>query len=536
MRLVIATLTLLLLIGIPLRSDAREPLDLGSPQLRAIRASVAWITYCADGKNEHRASGFLIEHPVTRKKFIVTAGHLYSGPMTLSARFEGMASPVPCDLIDVNDNCDLMVLSPRAEIKAPVLPLLTKKDPQPTQTDPVLLVGCAGGLSVAEHDGMIHAASITADALARERLGVNFKQQTSPQGDTLIIRHNAFSTEGMSGCPLVDKAGRVIGVQSGALPSAKNECFAIAIANLNRLDLNKPPKPLHVGGDKELTDAKSAPLYDKQAFKTLPIQIDKDLINAQCELRELVSTDADAVIRNYVQDKDAFQRTFTAPRLQRVLERSSVRRLTNPAFGFNVLVPESYRCMTNATVNPTGIVVSLTSTDKAVAPPYNTITLRAFLPTDSFLDAKRDFEMRIKKDGYSILKDQRDNPIAQAIVRRGYIDGVVVGQAEAKFWWQTLGIRVRMNDKTLLGPPGAEIFSSKSRTAYQPGSTAWTRINYLSESGTDGHSVHIGILENVVVLVHYQFQKQDFDDFFAGAEPSRAFLERFFIRSTVSIY
>ena len=64
----------------------------------------------------------------------------------------------------------------------------------------------------------------------------------------------------------------------------------------------------------------------------------------------------------------------------------------------------------------------------------------------------------------------------------------------------------------------------------------WTRENYDSEKGENGHAVHCAIKENVASsLTHYQFLKQDRDDFLEGKEAGGNFRDRVFISSTVFV-
>ena len=331
--------------------------------------------------------------PRDGKPLIVTAGHVYLGPMTLSARFEGMRKPVPCELVDVNEDLDLMVVSPVEPIDAPALRLPLPGSLAAVLGDQVWLVGCPGGLEASFQDGFINSEPTTAAAIHKARLGVNAKSGAGPQGDTSIIRHNAFSTEGMSGCPLVNRKGVVIGVQVAALPDAKKESFAVDVRHLAALNLNKPPVAFKNGPHRNslaATDLQPSQTVALQAFAPAPIKINGSIIDAECIHRGYVSRDADTVIRGFIEDPDAFRESFTKERLQHILDETPLAQITNPVFGFRFLVPKDYRYDASQQSNPEGMIVTLTNPDSTI--PALTTRLRyehSLQPTTTFLRRRR---------------------------------------------------------------------------------------------------------------------------------------------------
>ena len=116
-------------------------------------------------------------------------------------------------------------------------------------------------------------------------------------------------------------------------------------------------------------------------------------------------------------------------------------------------------------------------------------------------------------------------------------------QAIAAFQMLKLGLRVRLANGDTNGPEEGEVFTEKH--FIQPSSnfiqstansTAWIRFNYFSETRPTAHAVHCGLWENVIVIVHYQFLTRDYDEFAAGREPIRNYLNQRLIRSSVSLY
>ena len=118
---------------------------------------------------------------------------------------------------------------------------------------------------------------------------------------------------------------------------------------------------------------------------------------------------------------------------------------------------------------------------------------------------------------------------------RGAIKGILSKRATTDFVFKTLNIGVRY-PKSLVARPGQEIFAERSSISVTEDGVDWTRENYDSEKGENGHAVHCAIKENVLVLTHYQFLKQDRDDFLEGKEAGGNFRDRVFISSTVFVY
>jgi hypothetical protein len=498
------------------------------------RKSVAWLIPRKDGL-EYHATGFVVARPGDGKKVILTAGHVYQNGMALTARLPGMARPVPCELIAVSPKHDLMAVWPLIPIDNPALPLLDAQDVPPKLGDPIVTIGCPGGLDWEHFRGEINGEPITAADL-QKRLGVsNFNGRTSPFGDAVLLRHNAFSSPGMSGGPVLDRRGRVIGVQIGTLPKASNVSFGIHAKHAADLDLNAAPRPFSKGPELS-SDIGHVLAIEKHADQPLLLRVGDEEVDARCSHFGYVPKDADTVIGRYVQDEKRFRELFTKERLQKLLDDTPVAHITNPAFGFRVLVPKGYVYGIEESKRPTGIVVTFTSGDPAVAPPYNTITIRAFLNTEYALRAKRLFDEKIRSGDLKYPNGARDDAFLRTEYRKGCIEGIQLGMVSTRFPFEVLGIRVRDENGRVYGNPDHELFEAHSALSPNIGKTAWVRHNYDATEGPVAHAVHCGLFENVIVVVHYQFLKKDRERFFAGKDPSSNFLERAFIASTVSLY
>lgn len=530
----IMSLSLLCLVIILTNAYAvDEPAQLPAA-VKAARASVAWITYA----NTRRASGFVIDRG-DGKKLIVTAGHVYLGDMVLSARLEGMPHPIPCELVDVNQDLDLMVVSPVEPITAPALNIAPGDISQRQLGDRVWLVGCPGGLELSFQDGFINSNPITAEALHLLRTGSKTSDDQGPQGNTLLIRHNAFSTEGLSGCPLIDNHGSVIGIQSGILPDAKKECFAISSRYLSSMNLKKAPQPF-ANGPALSKRAKTVPtaLQSVTLQSTLPVFINADgrNVDGECLKIGIVPSDAEAITNAYISEPDTFRTNFTMKRVQALLDETSLVAYTNPVFGFRFLAPKGYSCKTTTVANPNGILVTLTDPDPSVASPFNTLSIRAIIATDYLRSARTEWERWLATNGYRHLGDLQEDNFARAAYRRGWTQANVLAKAELPFAFGTLSVRARFPNGKIFGPNDAPVYNRTDVFSGTPVSSSWSHCNYVSEDGPVVHAVHAGICENVVVIVHYQIQKQDLDDLKSGRELSRSFRDRYFIRSSVALY
>jgi hypothetical protein len=493
------------------------------------RKSVAWLEPIFGGKPYH-ATGFVISRPGDGKKVIITSGHIFHEGMSLRARLPGMSTWVVCKFIDQSYKHDLMVVTPITTLEAPPLRLATGEDVPPRLNDPVLVIGCPGGLGVAHYKGYINSEPISAAEVQAQY------QLRSPFGDTILLRHSTYSTGGMSGGPILNGGGRVIGVQMGTPANAANVSLGIHAKHIAALDLDKEPRAF-LGGQTVESDIHHVLAVAPRAERPILVRMGDELVDARCSHLGYVPKDADTVIERYIQDGERFIQLFTKKRLQSLLDETPIAHITNSAFGFHMLVPKGYQLRTERTQRQEGIIVTLTSGDPTIAPPYNSITVRAFLNTDLRLMARRHLDEGLRTGRLSYPEDAVDNPYGRDRYRAGFIAGLTNGLVRTTFPTKILGIRVRDADGEVTGPPDGEVFRERTAISLMPDRKSyWHRMNYDAEDSTTAHAVHCAISEDVSVVVHYQFQRKDRDSFFEGKPVSSNFLERAFIASTVSVY
>jgi hypothetical protein len=523
-----ATMVLSLFFGVfafPL--PALEPEDGETKLVVEMRKSVAWLEAICDGKPSH-ATGFVVQR-ADGKKIIITSGHVFRNGMSLRAWLPGMSSPVPCKLVDRSFENDLMAVSLTGPVQAPAMRLIDDGDTEPGLNDRVLLVGCEGGLEPAHHWGHISALPTSAKKLRQ------LYELESPSGETVLLRHDTYSKGGMSGGPLIDLKGRVIGIQMGTLPNSSNVCFGVHAKHISQLRLGNEPRAF-LGGQAVDSNIHNVLAVGPKSDAPMLIRLGDEEVDARCSHLGYVPDDAETVITRYIQDEERFRKFFTKDRLQKLLDENRIAHITNSAFSFQVLVPKGYLFEIGKMEQPDGIIVTFTSADPAISPPYNRITVRALLNTNYYLRAKHLFDEGVRDGSLVFPPKLDDTPFMRTVWKKGVMDGIQGGMISVEFPVQGLGLRVRYDNNKPVGNPEGEIFRARSAGYPTSDETTWLRANFDAESGTSGHAMHCGLRDNLIVVVHYQFQLKDRDNFFAGKQVSNNFLERAFIASTVSLY
>lgn len=527
-------LALTLLVSAP-PAHGDGPDDREAELVARARKSVAWLVGFKDG-HEFRATGFVVTRPGDGKKVILTAGHIFHDKMVLSARLPGMRSPVECDLLDFSDKHDLMAVAPHhGDIDVPALPLLTAADPQPRLSDPVFTIGCPGGLDLSSFRGEINAEPIKAAELQEALPSPEVPGKMVPYGDTVLLRHSTFSFPGMSGGPVLDGRGRVIAVQIGTLPKASNVSFAVHAKHVGDLNLANRPR-VFTGATVADSEIHNALTVERKAAPPVLIRLGDEEVDARCFHFGYVPADADTVLERYIQDKRRFLEFFTRERLRTLLDGTRVAHITNPTLGFRVLVPKGYAYDVVETQARTGVVVTFRSPDEAIPEPYRTITVRAFIDDEGYDLAEREASAGIKAGKYPLPKRYEDTPYYRTLWHRSVRDTKLLERAQEVFPQHILGIRLVDQQGKITGNPKDPLFRLATDSFSGDPSTAWERHNYDAVNGNVVHAVHYAVRENVTVIVHYQLLKKDRENFLAGNEVGKAFLERAFIASTVSLY
>jgi len=191
-------------------ASARDP---AGPQVVAeVRPSVARVQArdCDDGGGRN-ASGFLYE----TSERVVTALHVVAGCRSLHAYFEESQTTIPAEVVHSSARSDLAIL--RLERAAATQPLAISPDRlQPG--DRMVAVGYAVGQTTKSD---FHLRVASGGNRLRDTLNDTAFRQVrnagTPALDLEILRIHGHLLPGLSGAPIIDERGRVVGIGDGGL-------------------------------------------------------------------------------------------------------------------------------------------------------------------------------------------------------------------------------------------------------------------------------------------------------------------------------
>jgi hypothetical protein len=339
----------------------------GSPQERlpvefvaAAQRSVALIQARSAGGVE-RSTGFVLESPSGRR-IILTSAHVLRGGFDVSACFPEASSghePIPLALVDFSEEFDLVAMVPKQGLQIPndvsSFQVGRSTDISHLELPRVFVFGRPGGLASARAiPGLINDAHILAEDLPGTSKYKAFNDNPTPGGKTMLIQHTVNSVHGMSGGPLVDITGKVLGVQTGCMPNANEVSYAVDIRHFFELDLDGLPDP---DFQKALAMMKTPPR------NAMTLTSYADAILAFKEKPVLISTlnygevgcDSTSMIEKFIGDSQYFRSRLGVSSLDRFLESNSISLVGSPELGVRFLVPEGYTVATASTTEPDGV-------------------------------------------------------------------------------------------------------------------------------------------------------------------------------------
>jgi len=508
--------------------------DEKNPAVNAALQSVARV-YCTWHGHTKPASGFVISR--NGAKFIISAAHALTRGGIMSAKLYKQFAEVKCTVVAWDYGHDLMALRPEDSLRdIPSLPILFSTDPQPTLQDTVWMLGGDAGLEISCHRGSINADSTSPAEIARALFGIRYSDRHALRADTILVRHDADSTPGVSGGPLIDSHGRVFGIQIGTLPNTERVSFAVNATHLSDLDFAPAPTALQELQTADFADDKGPPLIERHAGRPVPIQIGEELVNAQCLRNDSIPNDPKKLLDDYVQDKEAYRKRPFVGDLDDFLKTTSLSQITNHVYGFNVLVPKNYFTDTIEFAGPPkGVFVAIRNPDPAVQSPFNTVKLFSFSAT-KFRDSAQDaVKAKLARGEYGIVT-QAANPSIEREHFRLMVQLETADLLIRHFQEDVLQIRTIDADGRVTGKPEWALYRKEPVAEFASRSgVTWSCFDYVSKSGV-GYAVQCGILKNCCTIVQGQFNKEDHENVRAGKPLSRSYLEQDFIRSTVGMY
>jgi S1-C subfamily serine protease len=505
-----------------------------------VEPSVVYLQFWTGGGKEgaelgRYGTGFVFEAP-DKTRWIMTSAHSLAAVVPKDPKDEprkirsvryrqaNQDRFADCGKALIDESYDLAVFQPHKQypLKVPALELHAG-DLRPQE--PLYAVGSASALPAAPYAGHHSSDPITVADIARhQRLRVEaFKPFV---GDLTFLRHDIPIAPGYSGCPIVTEKGQVAGVQSSTLPDASFVSFAVHAKHIRKFDWERKPVDL-VAVDLSksaasqvlaLTAAGPAPFAadvvpdGKKGEDPPPIKVKLGGVAVEAPFvhHGYIERDARTVIEKYVQDKEWYLQEqyggMRVLRLQELLDRMPVARISNPVLGFQMLVPKGYRYSAQATTKPDGILVTFSPpAERKVAKPYDRpVSVWVTVEPELYERAREEFEKKIKAGEIKPTAEEKANPARFATYRERYVNATVADVVDPRFALRNLDIRIQDGEDKYRGNPKAEAFKP-----YVAGEGAWLRCNYQSLTSSLCHNVRVGNRDPLVLVVHYQYTKED---------------------------
>lgn len=499
-------------------------------------------------------TGFVIADPSGTNWILTTAHSLAtteSGKRISSVRYRLPRQQrfAECKAAIIDEGHDLAVLRPHPGYPLDVEPL-TLADATAEVPRTLYALGSATALELALYEGHHIAELLTIEQWAKRLL---LPVDTfHPLGrDVVFLRHGIAIAPGYSGCPILTADARVVGIQSSHLKGAPFIGFAIHVRHIHAFNWSRQPMDLadialSAQNRSELlvsTDAPALPYHIEpaqapQAKATYPLSIALAgvAVDAPIYHNGYVERDALIVIQNYVQDKEwYFQEEYggvRVRRLQELLDRTRLARLSNPLLGLDVLVPEGYTYSAVSTEHPDGFILILRPpAERVVAAPYDCpLSIWVTVESGLYKTARIHVSEQVRRGELAPTKEEVDEPQRFAIFRDRLANAMVADKVIDRFAVSDLQIRFTTSAGEIRGHAGSEIF--------QPvigGEGSWHRTSYFSQTSSLGHTVRIGNRDPVVVTAHYQFAKEDHVAFVQPTgSPDQTFCDFAIISASIS--
>lgn len=506
-----------------------------------IEPSIVCLEFWTGGDDKSNGSyspgtGFVISD-LNGRKWIVTTAHSLAASGA-GKKIETVMYYLPssgdrreaCGEVLVDEQYDLAMLSPnpKSDLTAPALTLAKDTDPLPNR---LYAVGTAIGLPVHVEcgaEGQEPDVVVIGNWLKRAELFVPLAP------DLLLIRHRVPIAPGHSGAPVVDADGRVFGVQCSRARAAQNIGFAVHVKHLRNF-FGRPTKPTKLEDlslanlkvDSVLTRTNATPVAfhpqtadggQSDISRPLTISLGKRNVEAPFIYHGYVEADAATVIQKYIEDRDWFlyepDSGVRVLRLQQLLKRSRFARISNPLLGLQLLVPEGYQYGAKKTVNPTGIVVTLSPPAERNPSFQNAAPVTIWITEEpSLFEAAREhFIASVKSGKCELTAEEREFPSLLAIARENWEKAVIADRVDPRFCNRDLNIQTRVlledGNGVLRGNSKSELFDKTFDTQ-----GPWRGSMNISATGSQIHNVRIASREPLVVTVHSQRTKEAFRAF-----------------------
>lgn len=257
-------------------------------------------------------------------------------------------------------------------------------------------------------------------------------------------------------------------------------------------------------------DAKPVPAADGDGPRPVKIKLGGVEVDAPFIHHGYVERDARTVIEKYVQDKEWYTHEgfggMRVLRLQELLNRTQLARISNPLLGLQMLAPKGYQYSAQSTTKPDGLVVTFNPpVGKKVPKPYDwPLSIWVTVEPDLFTNARAVFSDKVDSAEFKLTDAEKGNPALFAKARDRYVRAIVADVVDPRFALRDLGIRIKDGPEKFRGNPESEAFGH-----LMAGEGTWLRSNYQSVNGSLCHQVRIGSCDPLALIVHLQYTKEN---------------------------
>ena len=213
-----------------------------------------------------------------------------------------------------------------------------------------------------------------------------------------------------------------------------------------------------------------------------------------------IKEDASTIVKQYIQDKDWYLYTPYSGthimRLQELLNRTRMARITNPAIGFQMLVPEGYRYSALSTEDRNDILLTFNPPVKQLDPPQHPALLSIWILKRNTSTAHSSMSFRDLAD--TILGRFASEHLNIQLMQTSHNGPVPSIESAESFVAQRLDVREN--------PP-------------------WLLSIYSTTNTNRRHRFRVGIGKSVFVVVHFEFSIDDalnFNNYASSTEPNES--------------
>lgn len=527
-----------------------------------VEPSIVYLRFFnGDGQVVGFATGFVVADPDGNKR-ILTAAHSFASRdpakriVSVTYCEHGKDKKfLPCDRVWEDKEHDLAVLNPHPRFPLPKALPIARRMPGPNTR--LYAIGSPAGLTATPFEGDLEHAEVTVKAMAAAQ-GRSVRDYAPLVEDLSFLQHSINIAPGCSGCPVVNAAGEVVGIQCSTLPGASAVGFAVRYLHLTNFNWKRPARDLAKDGPKvgnvadvlNLSSAKPVPYAEKPPVTKTPLKAairvgDRTI---ECPFHEIgyVERRAETVIAKYMQDQEYYQekafRTIRRQRLQELLDRTKVVRITNPVLGLEFLVPSGYTYGVQPTSKAKGLLDGLIVTFRPTVPRRGPkaydwpLSFWVTVEPELFEQARAQFAAMVRDGQLKLTAEQRKSPAKRVELMGVFTTANMADRLSLRFRDEHLRLRVLppnydpKKGGKIPGDPRAEVFKE-----YTGGEGGWSRCNYFSLTGTTGHNVRLWSKEPLAIVTHFQFDTDDLKAYIDGGKPTDTLPEYLLIATSAAI-